>query len=191
MRILGLLFVCGCVGGAFADNVFHVQFGVLSYPHPDLLGQAWWVGPQFGVATIGILLGAGMFAPRVAAPAARDFVTGAAWFVGAYLASGVVDHLRLRPELLLGAYLATFGARVAARPAAERAPVMLYAALLAVGGVLYEGTLAATGAFSYGRPDVYHVAMWLPGIYLHGGPLGLALARKLGLGAGGAPRATS
>ena len=48
-RLLVTLFVLGGIGGILGDQI-HVQFGVLSYAHPELLGQAWWVGPLFGSA---------------------------------------------------------------------------------------------------------------------------------------------
>ena len=47
-------FALGLVGGALCDQI-HVQSGVLAYRKPRLARQAWWVGPQFGVAAIGMV----------------------------------------------------------------------------------------------------------------------------------------
>src|SRR5437764_13411562 len=88
-----LAFLLGGVGGAALDRI-HVRHGVLTYP--DAAGQPWWVAPQFGIATIGVLESARPFAKgRADADADADdtgsavrIVTGAASFVGAYAASG-------------------------------------------------------------------------------------------------------
>ncbi len=170
---LVVAFVAGGIGGALCDQI-HVQSSTLWYPHPWIAGQAWWVGPQFGIAVIAILTGATAFAQRMRrTPATMDFVTGGAWFLGAYAASAVFGG---HPAALLAIYLATFAARLAVNP--DRVPVLGFSLLLAIGGTLYEGTLSSLHGFYYAHPDVYHVGMWLPGIYLHGAPLALAIARR-------------
>src|SRR5436305_8869409 len=95
-----LAFLLGGVGGAALDRI-HVRHGVLSYP--DASGQPWWVAPQFGIATIGVLASARPFADAGAGAGAGDdigpavgIVTGAAWFVGSYAASGTLDRRHAR-----------------------------------------------------------------------------------------------
>jgi hypothetical protein len=173
-----ILFVAGGLGGALCDQI-HVQSGVLAYPDPALADQSWWVAPQFGIAVVVMLAAVRPFAaaatrhaPRRPSPAgvARE----AAWFGAAYGASGLWHG---HPAALATAYGVTWVARMAGRP--DRWPVAAWSALLAVAGTAYEGTLSATGAFHYTAPDLYHVPVWLPGIYLHGGPLAIAVARLL------------
>ena len=41
------VFVAGGIGGALCDQI-HVRCGTLSYPHPVLFGQAFWVPLVFG-----------------------------------------------------------------------------------------------------------------------------------------------
>src|SRR5437899_1405857 len=160
-----VLLLGGGIGGALCDQI-HVQSGVLSYPDPVLADQSWWVAPQFGIAAVAMLAGAMPFARAAAKrvpqrPTAARIATEALWFIAAYAASGVWhDH----PAAVAGGYGLTWLARMAFRP--DRLPVAAWSVLLAVGGSAYEGTLSVTGAFHYAHPDVYHVPIWLPGIYL-------------------------
>ena len=176
--VIGLVGVAGAVGGAALDQI-HVQSGVLSYPHPTLLDQAWWVAPQFGAAVL-VMLGAATPMAKAAAKrmprlSAQQVATEAVWFVGAYAASGVFGNRH--PAALALVYAVTWLARLIPRP--DRLVVAATAVALAAGGVLYEGTLAGTGAFHYTHADVYHVPVWLAGIYLHGAPLLITVARSL------------
>jgi hypothetical protein len=173
------LFAAGGVGLALCDQI-HVQADVLSYETGGFFGQAWWVPVQFGIASLAIVLGAAPFARRRAEPERADFVTGAAWFVAAYAASGLFDT---RPAALAVAFLVTWALRVAR--AEQRAPLVVYSLLLAAAGTSAEAILSAAGTFAYANPDVLGVPIWLPGLYLHGAPLALALSRALA-----EPRAT-
>ncbi|MDQ1373404.1 MAG: hypothetical protein QOJ09_742 [Actinomycetota bacterium] len=165
-------FLAGAAGGALCDQI-HVRGGVLRYRTPRVFDQAWWVAPQFGVAMLAVLRSA-----RVAAgdgrgrPGSVDYLTGTAWFLGAYLASAV---FRRTPRLLAGVFLATWLARMARRP--DRGRLVPYALMLALAGTTYESRWSATGAFTYTAPDVAGVPLWLPGLYLHGAPLGVDVAR--------------
>lgn len=186
-----MTFLAGAVGGAACDQI-HVQAGVLSYPHPWLADQGWWVAPQFGVAVCLMLLAATPF------PTAADdrrsetssMVAAAAWFLGAYAASAAFGHHQVA---LATAYVVTWIVRMVW--AADRRPVATWCVLLAIVGTVYEGTLAGTGAFAYAHARLYNVPLWLPGIYLHGAPLAIAVAQRLTRGrasrgrrAGSAPR---
>jgi len=173
-----VVFVAGSAGGAVCDQI-HVQSGVLAYPHPWLADQAWWVAPQFGAGLVAVFAAARSFVagdPR--RPGRGAVITNGAWFLGAYAASGWWHG---HPVGLAIGYGVAWLARVAVRPDAGR--VAVFSVLLALGGVLYEGTLAGAGGFHYAHPDFYHVPLWLPGIYLHGGPLALTVARLVGRGA--------
>lgn len=165
-------FALGLVGGALVDQI-HVQFGVLAYRRPRIAGQAWWVGPQFGVAAIGMVDGAAWVAAQVDDD--PDVRTATAWFLAAYLASGV---LRKWPRALATAYVAMWLLRMAG--ARSRFAMTAWSLALAAIGTSYESALSSTGAFWYTDPDVARVPVWLPGLYLHGAPLAVSVARRLG-----------
>jgi hypothetical protein len=174
-RWLGLA-VAGAVGGAACDQI-HVRSSVLTYAHPWLAGQAWWVAPQFGVAVC-LMVAASVPVARVSArhsprPDPTEVAGQAAWFLVAYGATGVfgAHHAVLVASVLAVAW----AGRIVTR--SDRWPLLVASLLLAGGGVLYEGTLAGTGAFHYTHPDVYHVPWWLAGIYLQGAPLLVSVAR--------------
>ena len=176
-RVLGL-FVAGGIGGIVCDQI-HVQGGVLSYPHVVFLDQDWWVGPNFGIGVLLILAGSVPFARwaarlRPTSPTGSDLVTGSLWFLSAYVASAVFSST---PRALLFAYLLVFGARIALL--SDRKALAAHGVMLAVGGVAWEATLCALGLFHYNHPHIFGVAWWLPGLYLHGAPLALAITRRL------------
>jgi hypothetical protein len=156
------LFLAGAVGGTLGDQI-HVQFRVLRYPSPWLLGQAAWVPPLFGAAALLLIDGQRWFVPRSSAeprPAAAVARTVALFYL-AYLSTGLLqDSPRLLSLLLAG----WWAARVALSPSADRVLSSLASAL---GGCLFEGWLSSTGAFAYRAPDVIGVPMWLGPLYLH------------------------
>lgn len=184
------LFAGGGVGLALCDQI-HVQADVLRYDVGGLFGQAWWVPLQFGVASLAIVAGAAPFVRYRPAPRERDFVTGVAWFVAAYAASGVFDA---QPEALAAGLALAWLARVAVAEGprerrregpregrrdgvSPRAALVAYSLLLAAAGTGAEAILSAAGTFEYLHPDFVGVPVWLPLLYLHGAPLALALAR--------------
>jgi hypothetical protein len=171
-RILAL-FAAGGIGLALCDQI-HVQSGVLDYDTGGYFGQAWWVPLQFGVAALAIVAGAAPFARGRAQPKLIDFVTGTAWFVAAYAASGLFDAY---PNALAVAFVLTWALRVALAP--QPASLVAYSLLLAAAGTAAEAALSAAGTFAYANPDLLGVPIWLPGLYLHGAPLALALSRAL------------
>jgi hypothetical protein len=175
-RLAGL-FAGGGIGLALCDQI-HVQAGVLSYETGGFFGQAWWVPLQFGVAALAICAAAWPFARRREPPAARDFAISALWFVAAYAASGVFDRW---PSALAAAFALAWAGRVAV--ARDRAELVFFSVLLAAGGTGTEALLSAAGTFSYAEPDFLGVPVWLPGLYLHGAPLALAVTRWVSAGA--------
>ena len=165
----------GCTLLLTAGDQFHTQFGVISYANPGpLWGQAWWVAPLFALATLGFVGGAWPFAPKIAQPAPRDFVTGAAWFFGSYAASGMFGRYSLTLTVL---YTAIWFLRIVRR--SDRSPVIAYSLLLAASGTLAESALHYSGVCRYEPRDFLLVPLWLPALYLQGAPLALAITRWL------------
>jgi hypothetical protein len=119
--------VIGGVSGTLLDQI-HTQLRVLDYPRPIFLGQAWWVAPNFGLATIAIFFGV--------APLARSFtkdggiaeeralIRAAVPFVLAYLATGLLDG-----EPVFGSRA---GEAVPPMDPSPSGPILLLAGLLAV-----------------------------------------------------------
>ncbi|MBM4388508.1 MAG: DUF2878 family protein [Deltaproteobacteria bacterium] len=180
-RILALFFI-GAIGGAMCDQI-HVRFGVLFYPEPFFLGQAWWVAPLFGIVANVIIAGAYLFLPRLAPeawkPDAGRIITAIIWFAGAYLLSGLLFKY---PVYLAALYFIFWIVRIVKTE--NRAAVIVFSILLALAGTIVEGLISLTGAFSYAflAPfPIFHTPVWLPGLYLHGAPLALLVARKMKL----------
>lgn len=172
------LFVVGAIAGAAYDQI-HVQARVLAYPQNDLLQQSWWVAPNFGLAAVLIAATGGWiarWAMRLQASPVEDraLYTSFAWFTAAYLASALVP---LSAPLMMALFALSWLARVL--PRRDRLPQLAEGVGLAICGTSFEALLSSTGAFHYVRPDLGPVPSWLPGLYLHGGPLALVLLRRL------------
>ena len=172
------LFVLGGLLGALCDQI-HVQGQVLSYAEPLFAGQAWWVAPNFGLATCVMYLTTSLWvrwSERLApAPVTRgELARHALWFLAAY---GLSAGMQLKPLWLTMLYAILFVRRLLRRN--DVGPQLANALCLAAGGTLAESALASTGAFAYRAPDLGYVPMWLPGIYLHGSLLAMAVVRAL------------
>ena len=172
------LFCLGGVGGALCDQI-HVRGHVLTYPDPVFLGQSWWVAPNFGVATCAMYAATSLWAgwAEQADPLAvtrADIVRNALWFLAAYLASA---GLQEQPQWLAVLYAVLLLRRLIRRR--DALPQLCNAVGLAIGGTLVEVALASASKFSYLHPSMGPVPLWLPGIYLHGGPLAMAVIRAL------------
>jgi hypothetical protein len=98
--------------------------------------------------------------------------------LGAYVASALLQG---QPKLLALVYGLLFLRRVL--PRADAPWLALHGVGLAIGGTSFEAVLAATGAFHYNQPDLWTVPLWLPGVYLHGAPLAMAVLRRMRTGA--------
>jgi hypothetical protein len=155
------------------DLFFHTLPDALSHDEPGWFGQAWWVPLGFAAGTLWFYLSACFFARYLPEPGPGAVVSGAAWFVGAYAATGLFHQ---HPEALALGLLALWLGRLAL---AERPGIVAaYALLLATTGCLAEGAIAATGVFEYAHEDVVNVPLWLFALYLHGAQLALALAGR-------------
>ena len=175
---LGLAVCLGLLGAAC--DQFHVQSELLSYPNPWLWDQAAWVPLNFAVLLTGLVLatiplGRLAAARGVAEPGTRQLSADFAWFVGAYALSGLIAPEA--PGFLAAAYVAVWIPRIALRE--ERAILYPFGVALALAGCLVEAAEIELGWFSYADPDVIGVPFWLAGIYLHGAPLALDVARRV------------
>ncbi len=168
------VFVVGAAAGALCDQL-HVQGGVIAYRDPQLLGQPWWILPQYGLAALLGYLAAVGFRTRLG-PAGETVPVAAAWLLIAYVATAVVHGA---PSWLAFVLLATWLVRCLI-PRYRSTTIMIYCAGAAAVGITYEAILTWTGAFVYHQPDVLGLPYWLPGLYLNAAPLLPAVARAWG-----------
>jgi Protein of unknown function (DUF2878) len=157
-----VVLVLGAIGLAACDQI-HVYYGVLKYFHSGLWGQAWWVAPQFLLATFFMYLGAFFFRKESGEFNKKEFVISTLWFVGVYFASGVYAD---QPLLLAAIYLFFWILRIFFSE--NRKELGLFSILLAIAGAMMEGLISRAGLFYYTQPDFLLVPIWLPGLYLHG-----------------------
>ncbi|XDD51196.1 hypothetical protein AB3N59_05335 [Leptospira sp. WS92.C1] len=160
-----MFIILGGIGLAACDQI-HVQFEVLKYFHPGLFGQAWWISPQFMIATFFMYLGAFVLKKERSDFDSKEFKFAILWFVSAYFASGIfADH----PHLLAVIYLLTWFFRMVR--SREGNSLIGFSVILALAGTGAEGLISNAGFFVYTKPDFLLVPIWLPGLYLHGAPL--------------------
>jgi hypothetical protein len=161
-RTAAILFVGGGVLLSICD-AFHTRSGTTAYARVWALGMAWWTFPVFG----GFVALAGLAYARLRAndarPAAPLTAAAVVAFVALYAASAWLPGGNTAKLIVL------FGGAVLLWGALDRTP---RGALLAFGvaviGTLGEIMLIAQGAFSYARPDVLGVPVWLPMLYAAG-----------------------
>ncbi len=153
----------GAVLATTGDHL-HVVYGVLFYPHPVLLQQAWWVLPLFVGATWGMLAGSEdvrtrLAGAKVATSLGEALLAAGAFFV-AYAFTAVAAEL---PTFVLVVLVATWLLRIRALPRW----VVAFGLVSAVCGVGSEAALSYAGGFAYVNPDFLGVPRWLPALYLH------------------------
>lgn len=168
-------------------DALHVVTGVLTYRSPDLGLQAFWAVPLF--ASAGLALGMGH--RHSATPLALRFygtsrslppsttwaaLGGLAALVFAYASSGALQDT---PVTALLVYVAVWVVIVWRVDSDARPALILHSLGSALVGPLVEIAISSTGAFTYARPDVFGVALWLPGIYLNAGAASHLLDRRL------------
>jgi hypothetical protein len=166
-----LVFVTSCLVGPALDQI-HVVSGALTYAHPWFLDQAWWVGPQFGLAFAGVAALTLVIQHWFGAddpPVTRPVRAGQqlAWLLAAYGATGLFWR---EPWLLTAGLLVGLLVRVAY----ERPDVatMRLIVVLALAGASYEALLSSVpGTFSYTVTNGAPVPPWLPLLYAHAAPL--------------------
>ncbi|MBM9502413.1 DUF2878 family protein [Leptospira sp. 201903071] len=162
---LVVVLTLGGIGLAACDQI-HVQFEILKYFHSGLWGQAWWVAPQFVLATFFMYLGVLSVRKEIGEFNGKEFTISVLWFVAAYFASGLFAD---RPFVLAASYLFLWIFRITFSK--ERKELVLFSVLLAIAGTLMEGLISRAGLFIYFQPNFLLVPIWLPGLYLHGAPL--------------------
>jgi hypothetical protein len=167
-----MLFLAGSVGGILLDQI-HVVGGVLSYAEPVFFGQAWWVGPQYGLATVLAYLSARLFL-RGAGTIGRSIFWDSLWFVAAYFSTAVFQE---SVGFLILGLLGTWIVRVWFSECRLR--IAVYSLLLALVGLFYEFLLTNLGVFSYSRPQIGSVVFWLPFLYLHAGIFALSVTMTI------------
>jgi hypothetical protein len=171
-RGIATLVAIGAVTATLGD-ANHVRTGAIAYPQPWLFGQAWWVFPGFVLTFVtmvfsylvlsSFLVGTVSVRDSRAPGNASAFIASLSAFMAAYLASGFAAS---HPALLAGLFFVTFLVRWIVTY--ERAWLLFLAVLMALGGMIGEGTLAVAGLAKYAHADVFHVPLWLGGLYMHG-----------------------
>jgi hypothetical protein len=162
--------------GAFVATVcdgVHVHTHTLAYPVPFLFGQAWWVFPGFLLAFLFMghaysliveRLPAGIPTQKSASKGnAREFIEAVMAFAFVYLLSGFGNF---EPALLSVIFYGTFVVRWL--PSYDRLWLLLLSVSMAIGGMFAEGAISAAGGVAYRHVDVFHVPLWLGGLYMHG-----------------------
>lgn len=174
VRRLALVFAFGTIGGGTLDQI-HVQSQTTVYENPILLGQPWYIALVFGT---GIALGwvvAQPFARKLypEPPPLKTIALHAVTFLGAYFASAALHSTR---PLAAAVLWSTFFARAVASP--NPRALLGFAGIAAIGGTAIEIAVSALGSFHYVGSDFLGVPLWLPALYAHAAPIGLALARR-------------
>ena len=176
-RAVAWLGLAACLGllGVACDQ-FHVQSGLLSYPDPWLWDQAAWVPLNFAVLLTGLVAATIPVARRLEAPAPGTgrLVIDFAWFVGGYGLSGLVAPDA--PTALAIGYAVAWVPRVMLHE--DPGILFPFGLALALAGCGVEAIEIELGWFSYAEPEAAGVPLWLAGIYLHGAPLALDVARR-------------
>jgi len=163
------------VGTLFATlgDGLHVHTGTLAYTHPSWFGQAWWVPPNFFLTFLVMILAYAFFVGRLprAMRAVNSMRSGEAGaFVEALMAFFLIYALtgfaNAQPVLLSVILYGSFAPRWLF--SYERGWLALLALAMALGGMIAEGMLGASGVVAYRHQDIYHVPWWLGGLYMHG-----------------------
>jgi hypothetical protein len=162
--------------GAFIATIcdgVHVHTHTLAYPDPFLFGQAWWVFPGFLLAFLFMEYAYFLVADRlpfaisvqksVSHGNARELIESAMAFAFVYLLSGFGNF---EPVALSVIFYSTFVLRWMF--SYDRPWLLLLSVLMAIGGMFAEGAMSAAGLVAYGYVDVFHVPLWLGGLYIHG-----------------------
>lgn len=160
--------VLGAVFGTALDAL-HVVTGTLSYAHPVMGLQDWWVVPQFAIA--GILLGethrrvaVPLSGQKVPVASTGEMARGVVVFVVVYAASG---FLKMMPAIALVLFTAAFIGGVLTTPKSAQRALLLHGLGAGLMGPAAEALISSTGTFHYTFPDVMGVPVWLPALYLN------------------------
>jgi len=171
-RRIFVLAIIGAIISTFCD-ANHVYTGALNYTQPDFWGQAWWVLPHFIFAFCLLFTGVQLFSrfwfkdsltkATLASGYLESFVNQVLLFILLYLMTGFAHQ---NPLLMSAILYLTFLLRLLV--SYERRFIFIAAVLMAILGMGFEGTLSAIGLMEYSHPFIYHVPLWLGGLYMHG-----------------------
>lgn len=171
-------FVVATVVGAalctYGDRL-HATHEVLSYPHPVLGPQAWWVPFLFLGATAAAIIAARQTRSILAGPpppdlSARRVASDGLAFFTAYAFTSFAHAL---PSVVLAVLVAFWAARMLA---GEPRWIVIFSLAMAGAGTAFEAMWSGLGFFNYHYPDYGGVPRWLPAIYLHAAPLAARLS---------------
>ena len=162
MRAAAILFVGGGVLLSICD-AFHTRSGTTAYARVWALGMAWWTFPLFGAFVALAGLGYARLRANDARPAAPLRAVAVAAFVALYAASAWLPGGNVAKLFVLFAGAASLWG---ALDRTSRGALLAFG--VAVIGTLGEIALIEQGAYSYARPDVLGVPMWLPMLYAAG-----------------------
>jgi hypothetical protein len=152
----------GTVGSAL--DALHVYTHTTQYTHPDFLGIAWWVPPEFALAGVAIGLARPIWERLLLRPEpsrpAWNVGFGMAMFVLAYALSGLLPFdWTTRSLVLVSIFGIVWGV-------CDRTPLGAFlAGSTAFLGTATEIALVRLDLFSYLHPNLSVVAGWLPWLY--------------------------
>lgn len=168
---------------------YHSAFGTLTYTHPLHLGPlttAPWVPPLFAFAGLAIgipalLIDALSPPPSPRPPPPKTLVTIAA-FAAIYYLSAALDAAAVpsRGPVLLAAALTEWALLDASLAAAA-----MGLAAAAAGAGAEAALINLAHAYTYARPDIAGIPLWIAPVYFAGGPAVASLARSLAAAAEG------
>ncbi len=159
---IGWLFVSGATIGTLLDAL-QVNSRVERYPAPALYGEVWWVPLLMGSAVVAIGYSQVLVDPLLGHRRSTRHLwltlSEQGWLILAYLITVLSMGALATAGLLLLIY-ANFWLL-----AGSSWQNILFSIVTAITGSLIEMTLVASGAFSYTKPDLLGVPLWLPCLY--------------------------
>lgn len=171
------LALLAAVVATFCDAI-HVHTGTLAYPDPWLFDQSFWVFPSFFISFLGMAAAYFLVAKILPDTIAHEKSTAPGGFqacietltifIMIYLLSGFGNR---EPILLSVIFYVSFILRLAFTY--DKQFLFGLALMLAVAGIIGEGTLAVFDMVQYSQseyrvPEIYNVPWWLGGVYMHG-----------------------
>ncbi|MEZ5008766.1 MAG: hypothetical protein R2753_11505 [Chitinophagales bacterium] len=157
---------------SFCDKI-HVITNTLYYPQPVFDGQPWWTFPGFFVAFVTMCIVYLQLVKHLPAQIDKTFSTSSGnvqkltesllLFAFVYLLSGFGNEYPLYLNVL---FYSTFLIRLAVT--SDKQFILIVSLILGISGTLGEGLLSEFGLVYYTKPVVFHMPLWLAGVYMHG-----------------------
>jgi hypothetical protein len=166
------LALLGAVLATFCDAI-HAHTGTLVYPDPWLFNQAFWVFPLFFLTFMTMAVSYFFIVKWLPSAIAHDQSMAPGAFAACvetmtsfglvYLLSGFGSR---EPALLSAIFYGAFFLRLSVTY--EKGFLLLLALILAVAGMIAEGSLAVFNLVHYRQPEIFNVPFWLGALYMHG-----------------------